>query len=424
MGPADTPADTPGPTPGADTRGRHNGGVTATTGPTSERVFRCAAAAPVDPEPMAGSAPADTEWLLVEQPGPWGRQAVAESRLPEPVRAHLAGLDGVRVQLIRRHGGASGPGVRVFSAMLGERPVVRTAVLADPAELLDGPDAIAWEPHDGPLWLVCTNGRRDLCCAELGRPVTAALAARWPEATWETSHLGGHRFSGTLLALPAGVVLGRLDPASAVEACAALEAGRLPAGLARGRAGRPGVAQVAELHLRGELGLDGLDDVRVVAAQGREVRLDACGTPYLVEVEQSLGAPRRQSCADLRTKPAPVYEVVRWVHDRTHPQPTQEDVMTTTPEEPLSDDDMTTAPAGDPTVGLGGDADGTDGGDADGTDGGDADGTDGGDADGTDGGDADGTDGDGTDGDATDTTDGDGSDTDGTDGGGTDGDAS
>ncbi len=61
--------------------------------------------------------------------------------------------------------------------------------------------------------------------------------------------------------------------------------------------------------------------------------------------------------------------------------------MTTTPEEPLSDDDMTTVPAGDAGLG-GGDADGTDGGDADGTDGGDADGTDGdaGDADGTDGG--------------------------------------
>ena len=41
--------------------------------------------------------------------------------------------------------------------------------------------------------------------------------------------------------------------------------------------------------------------------------------------------------------------------------------MTTTPEEPLSDDDMSTAPAGDAGLG-GGDADGTDGGDADGTD--------------------------------------------------------
>ncbi|MCD4535406.1 hypothetical protein LRP67_15030 [Nocardioides sp. cx-169] len=55
--------------------------------------------------------------------------------------------------------------------------------------------------------------------------------------------------------------------------------------------------------------------------------------------------------------------------------------MTTTPEEPLGDDDMTTSPAGDPTP-PGTDADGTDGGDADGTD---SDGTDSTDSDGTDG---------------------------------------
>jgi hypothetical protein len=46
--------------------------------------------------------------------------------------------------------------------------------------------------------------------------------------------------------------------------------------------------------------------------------------------------------------------------------------MTTTPDEPLSDDDINTTSASTGPV----DADGTDGGDADGTDGGDADGTD------------------------------------------------
>jgi hypothetical protein len=59
--------------------------------------------------------------------------------------------------------------------------------------------------------------------------------------------------------------------------------------------------------------------------------------------------------------------------------------MTETPDQPLSDDDMTTT--GVPSGGLvagGGDADGTDGGDSDGTDGGDSDGTDGGDSDGSD----------------------------------------
>jgi hypothetical protein len=69
--------------------------------------------------------------------------------------------------------------------------------------------------------------------------------------------------------------------------------------------------------------------------------------------------------------------------------------MTTTPNEPVSDEDIETTggPDGPSQMGLG-DADGTDTGDADGTDGGDADGTDGdtSDGDSSDGGDADGTD--------------------------------
>src|SRR3546814_10689033 len=68
--------------------------------------------------------------------------------------------------------------------------------------------------------------------------------------------------------------------------------------------------------------------------------------------------------------------------------------MTTTPEEPLNDDDMATVPAGGGPA-LGGDADGTDG-DATDTTAGDAT-------------DSDGTDSDETDGDATDTTAGDSS---------------
>ena len=279
--------------------------------------FRCSGASATDAEELAGTAPTETEYLFVEHTGPWGRQAVAESRLPEAVRDHLAGLDGVRVQLIRRVGGLREEGVRVFAAALGgAAPQVTTTVLADVDELL-ALDPAALEPYAGPLWLVCTNGRRDLCCAELGRPVAGALAGRWPEATWETTHLGGHRFAATLLALPSGIALGRLDPASAVEACRALEQGLLPVAQSRGRAGLGGAAQVADLHLRRELGLDRLEDVEVESEDGATVRLRARGTAYDVTVAQRPGEPRRQSCGDLKVKPAPVFEVTAMGTTRT-----------------------------------------------------------------------------------------------------------
>lgn len=253
--------------------------------------FRCTLASLADDEAMAGTAPTNESFLLVEAPGPWGAQAVSDNRLPEAVRHHLAALPDVTVHLIRRPGARTGTArgeTQVFLARRDETGFdVRTVVLPSPEALLDldlSGEGEAWQAHTEPLWLVCTNGKRDLCCAELGRPVTAALADRWPEDTWEVTHLGGHRFSATLLALPSGLVLGRLTDATAVAACEAVLDGEVPVELCRGRAGRSGVDQVMELHVRA----GGDPDVEVVAHPG----------------------PRRpQSCGDSPAKPTVRYEI-------------------------------------------------------------------------------------------------------------------
>ena len=56
-------------------------------------------------EPLAGSGPEAPRWLLVEDPGPWGRDGLADGRLPGAVRAHLAtqvARHDVRHQALRR----------------------------------------------------------------------------------------------------------------------------------------------------------------------------------------------------------------------------------------------------------------------------------------------------------------------------------
>ncbi|WP_052337083.1 sucrase ferredoxin [Nocardioides alkalitolerans] len=300
-------------------------------GPVGEATFRCAAASAADEEPLAGSAPTETLWLLVEQPGPWGRKALKESRLPDAVAAHLRELDGVagaRVQLVRRPGRPENADAarRVFLARRGEAGfAVASALLADDEVLALTPDhlragtAPGFAPYDAPLWLVCTNGRRDVCCAELGRPVVDALAARWPDGTWETTHLGGHRFSATLLALPSGLTLGRLDAGDAVPVCAAVAAGEVPVARTRGRAGDPGAVQAADLHLRTLLALRAADDVRREpdaqpdAQPGARpvftVRRAGGVERWECTVTTGRGEPRRQSCGDDKVKPAATYAV-------------------------------------------------------------------------------------------------------------------
>lgn len=245
--------------------------------------FRCSLASLTDDEPIIGTAPTDPEVLLVEAPGPWGRDAVTDNRLPAAVREHLGGLD-LKVLLLRRYDGGAGAGTHVFHARAtADGFDVRGTVLDRPEDLVDL-DLAALPAYDGPLWLVCTNGKRDRCCAEVGRPIAGLLTQEWPEGTWETTHLGGHRFSGTLLALPSGLTLGRLDTATVLAACEAVDRGEVPTEWVRGRAGRPGVEQVRELHV-----LAGGDpDDEVVAVPGPS---------------------RRQSCGDDKVKGTTRFEV-------------------------------------------------------------------------------------------------------------------
>lgn len=277
--------------------------------------FRCAAAA--DAEPMSGSAAHDRAFLLVEHPAPWGRNALEESRwLPEDVRSGLAARAakaGVRIQLVRRHRApVIREGFRVFQVYADPaEPWAETRVLDDPAELLDVDLAglgagvsPGWKRHERPLLLVCTNGRRDVCCAERGRPLASALHAAYPEETWETTHLGGHRFAGALLTLPDGLSYGRVDAESGPRLAALTAEGRLDTTWLRGRAAYPPAVQAAEVELLARLGETRVHALALVASEGDKVRFRHGDDEHVVTVTEVRGEPVRQSCADVKTKPA------------------------------------------------------------------------------------------------------------------------
>jgi hypothetical protein len=66
------------------------------------------------------------------------------------------------------------------------------------------------------------------------------LAARYPEETWETTHVGGHRFAGNLVILPPGLYYGPVDSAGALDAVGAHARGEISGRGYRGRAGQDG----------------------------------------------------------------------------------------------------------------------------------------------------------------------------------------
>ncbi len=278
-------------------------------------------------EPIAGSAVARTAvWIVLEHRGPWGAKAVPESDLPPAVKDQLIAwqdsIDGARVQLVRR----SGRSDRALSMWLGVSDVdaarlVRWSLPSPEGMLkLDLPSYVArlragqaipgTTTPSAPLLLVCTNGRRDVCCSVLGTPVMHALGKAEGVEVWQTTHLGGHRFAATLLQLPAGLCYGRLTPEDAPGLAQAAQDGTVyRLDRLRGRTALHAAEQAAESIWRartGRLGVDALahaehvqhDEHVVVTLRDRE------GQEHEVRLQhRTLGPSAPPSCGK---PPAPV----------------------------------------------------------------------------------------------------------------------
>lgn len=278
-------------------------------------------------ERLAGSAPQSVAWVALEQNGPWGAKAFTASHL-DPVLGRaievLAAEHEARPALIRRPGPhpdrtrADHSPLRVLVAHT--RPGgswLLDGLVGSPGCLLDldwaalaRGDAEAVRrslpglaPSDEPQLLVCTNGRRDVCCASKGRPVALGAAAAHPRQVWEVTHTSGHRFAPTAVLLPAGTLHGRLDVASAGGLLRAAGNGETVLPGSRGRSTWAPPAQAAELAVREHERIVALDALAVTGHEAtgehawRTVVAHTDGRAWEVLTEaHASSASRPESC--------------------------------------------------------------------------------------------------------------------------------
>ena len=214
-------------------------------------------------EQMPGTAPQVHSFLLIEYSGAWGPKAFEESSITEEVKSHIsqaaAAIPKCKVLLVRRHPLPPGAPIHFFAVNASQdSPSIHDFQLSGYDDLLkiDVKAALSGDPvyaahhRSDPLFLVCTHGRRDNCCARRGISVYKALELLVGEAAWQCSHLGGHRFAANVLCLPSGYLYGRVDEETVMPMVDAFNRGTIQFEKIRGRSCYPEDAQAAEVYLR------------------------------------------------------------------------------------------------------------------------------------------------------------------------------
>jgi hypothetical protein len=225
-------------------------------------------------EPLRATASRIDHWLLVEYRGLWSSDAVEDSGLSDQVKARLRELRSrhprTRVLLIRRPDRRRHPTLAVYTAASRQGLERLGGLEIDEHEDLREVDP--WEaatPTDEPLFLACTHGKHDPCCARHGRPLFEALSEQLdPGSVWQSTHVGGDRFAGNLVCLPHGFYYGRVERDDVPAVVDEYLDGRLLLAHYRGRSCWPFPVQAAERRIRDEEGLTGLDDLSLASVEG------------------------------------------------------------------------------------------------------------------------------------------------------------
>lgn len=263
-----------------------------------------------------------TRFLVVEYPGSWTPEPL-DVFAPETSAALRSAVKAVRGQLllVRRPDLATlhhdelrlrphrwwvvdtTAGTQVDGTWTGEDGLApAAAALADRA-------AAPTRPAPFTL-LVCCHARRDQCCAIAGRPLATQLATRWPEETWQCTHLGGHRFAPTFLILPDGVNYGRVPPGLGESVVDDHLAGRVHPELLRGHCRYEGWEQsaIADVLRTVEGPLTGAASEAIEEGEW-DVTVRLGDASYVRRVRAVRHARVPLSCGDAPPKPSVTYDV-------------------------------------------------------------------------------------------------------------------
>ncbi len=234
---------------------------------TIDNKYFCAEASLNSNESRFGTGVSADVWILLEYSNPWGKRAVAESTIPTIVKEHLGNLmqfsKRIKVLLIKQEPRSQWPR-SLFVAFTSESdPQVFHAPLTtyedvlklDAERLLIGTIEMNHERVNHPLFLVCTHGKHDKCCAKFGFATYKFMQTLMPQSVWQASHVGGDRFASNVVSFPNGIFYGHVGNAAAERIISAELNKSIELENYRGRTCYTRQGQIAEYFVRKESGI-------------------------------------------------------------------------------------------------------------------------------------------------------------------------
>ncbi len=266
-------------------------------------------------EEMFGTAPKVDVWFLLEYRGRWSGNAFQDSKIPGNVKArindYLDSYPNSRLQLVKQKK-RSDERIKFYIALSREtNPRLYELTLNSYEDLLElNIDSVLnGDQHlrEEPVFIVCTNGEYDTCCGKFAMPVYLDIAsgANGPD-TWQTTHIGGHRFASTFVCLPHGVYYGRVREGKVADKIIEeYRSGKINIRSYRGRSCYSAGAQAGEYFLRKETGKYGISDytLKKTATSDKKSNIKFISEPdgivYKVKIKEYKNPAKiTKSCGD------------------------------------------------------------------------------------------------------------------------------
>ena len=276
--------------------------------------------------PLYGTASEAQVWFLLEYSGVWQAKALQDNDLSPAVQAWLdtqtTAIPNSRALFIKRDQTAATKSFYIAVTDLSSPQLYRFQVQGYEELLSLDVAAIVFgdtdeKPAEETLVLVCTNGKRDRCCAKFGLPVYQTFAAKTDFSVWQSTHLGGHRYSATAAIFPAGIYYGYVSPAQVDQIVQAIRSHNIYLPGYRGRTFYDGVVSAADYFVRQATNETRVSALPIVAKQEIEAIWQVQFTDddndiHTIELTQTKSEPVLASC-DKPLKPQPQFQFLRHI---------------------------------------------------------------------------------------------------------------